>query len=439
MPAALPDPLYPSHLAEWVRRADHALDGSGYEALAIGAGTAPMQFRDDQAYPFVAAPYFRAFAPLTNAPGSCVIHRPGHRPELVFVQPEDYWHQPPAMPDGAWLEAFDVTLVRSAADVAPRLPARAALIGPEADWPAERRAEANPAAVVARLDYARAVKTGYEIACAREASRLAVAGHRAAVEAWRAGATEFEVHLAYLRGAVHEESELPYANIIAMNEASAVLHYTLRRRRPALPRRSLLVDAGAQFRGYAADITRSYAVGPCAYADLIHGLDTVQQWLCAQVVPGRSYVDLHLAAHRGVADVLRTAGLISASPESAVESGLTSVFFPHGVGHLLGLQVHDAGGLQTDEAGTLGTRPAGHPYLRLIRTIEEGFVVTIEPGIYFIPMLLNAARSGPLAREIHWESVDRLVPFGGIRIEDNVAATAAGPENLTRNAFAATP
>jgi Xaa-Pro dipeptidase len=147
-------------------------------------------------------------------------------------------------------------------------------------------------------------------------------------------------------------------------------------------------------------------------------------------------VDIHLAAHREVGEVLNDTNLIRTSPEGAVESGLTFVFFPHGVGHLLGLQVHDVSGLACDESGNPRAAPANHPFLRLTRTLEPGFVVTIEPGIYFIDMLLREARAGALGREINWERVETFHPYGGIRIEDDVVCTDAEPENLTRDAFA---
>jgi Xaa-Pro dipeptidase len=119
-----------------------------------------------------------------------------------------------------------------------------------------------------------------------------------------------------------------------------------------------------------------------------------------------------------------------------VSSGVTAVFFPHGLGHPLGLQVHDVAGFQRDECGGTIPRPHGHPYLRMTRVLEAGMVVTIEPGLYFIDMLLQPLRSSAMAREIDWAAVDAMRPYGGIRIEDDVLVTHAAPENLTRDAFA---
>ena len=116
-------------------------------------------------------------------------------------------------------------------------------------------------------------------------------------------------------------------------------------------------------------------------------------------------------------------------------TGVSSVFLPHGIGHLLGLEVHDVGGFMKDPDGAVIPRPEGHPFLRLTRVLQEGFVVTMEPGIYFIDQLLSAAKADTRARSINWSRVDALRRFGGIRIEDDLAVTRSGCENLTRDAF----
>jgi Xaa-Pro dipeptidase len=138
-----------------------------------------------------------------------------------------------------------------------------------------------------------------------------------------------------------------------------------------------------------------------------------------------------------LAGVLRDAGLVRCSPEAAVATGISSAFFPHGIGHGIGLQTHEVAGFAASDAGGTLPKPDGHPYLRLTRTLAPGMVVTIEPGIYFIGMLLQPLRAGPHADKVDWAQVEALAPCGGVRIEDNVVCTAAGPVNLTREAFAA--
>jgi Xaa-Pro dipeptidase len=272
----------------------------------------------------------------------------------------------------------------------------------------------------------------------RRASTLAARGHVAAREAFLAGGSEYDAHMAYCAAAGVREEELPYGNIVAFDEGGAVLHYQHLDRRRDVPRRSFLIDAGAQFRSYAADITRTWSGGDAEFSGLVDAMDGLQRDLCAGIRPGRDYREVHLEAHRRIGALLRDAGIVRCDAATAVAERVTSVFFPHGIGHLLGLQVHDVAGLAADPSGQRELpRPDGHPFLRLTRTLEPGFVVTVEPGIYFIDLLLEEARADGRGRHIDWSTVERLRPFGGIRIEDDVACTAGEPENLTRAAFAA--
>lgn len=163
----------------------------------------------------------------------------------------------------------------------------------------------------------------------------------------------------------------------------------------------------------------------------------MQQALCATVRAGVDWRDVHLKAHELTAEVLHDADIIRCSPAQAVATRLTSVFLPHGIGHLLGLEVHDVGGFMRSAEGGDIPRPEGHPFLRLTRVLEPGFVVTMEPGIYFIDQLLEAARAEDYGRDINWPRVEALRKFGGIRIEDDLAVGREGCENLTREAFAA--
>ena len=225
-----------------------------------------------------------------------------------------------------------------------------------ADW---GFAAANPTGLLNELHYDRAVKTPYELECMRRASLMAARGHVAARDAFTSGASEFETHLAYCAAVGQRDEELPYGNIIAFNENAAVLHYQHLAHERGGPRRSFLIDAGAQFRGYAADITRTYSTGDGEFADLVRGMDELQLVLCAAIRSQADYREIHLLAHRLIAGLLLDAGVIEGDVDDAVASGLSSVFFPHGIGHLLGLQVHDIAGLAGDASGARDTSPGG--------------------------------------------------------------------------------
>ncbi len=430
--------LFAEHLRIQQHRTDEALQRCGFDSIAFYAGGLHTAFLDDRTYPFKLNPHFALWTPLA-APIDCwVTYQPGRPLQLLFLQPIDYWHQPPETPVDYWTDAFEIKPIRTREEArahVQRLP-RCAFVG---EWREEFTdwgfTEANPAALLNRLHFNRAVKTPYEIECIRRASLRAANGHRAAERAFRDGASEYAIHLAYLNATEHTESELPYDSIVALDQHAAVLHYQHYDRTAPTLHRSFLIDAGAQFAGYAADITRTYTHADDEFRALILRMDELQQSLCTQIRPGVDYTSVHLSAHLHIAQLLYDAELIGLNAEHAVECGLSSVFFPHGVGHLLGLQVHDVGGFMLDAQGTSRAAPAEHRYLRLTRTLQPGFVVTVEPGLYFIDALLEEARRGPLNEHIIWPNVERLRDYGGIRIEDDVLCTAGEAENLTRPAF----
>ena len=435
------DALFAAHLEKICLRTSKALEVCGYSALLVHSGSLLPVFQDDHTYPFKVHAPFKVWAPLLGVPDCFLYFEPGRRPLLAFHQPEDYWYKPAALPQGYWTRHFEIRPCRGRDEARRTLPASlrtTAFLGDAhqefASWGV---ADVNPPHLIRHLDFPRAAKSPYELACLRQASRLGARGQLAAAQAFRAGGSEFEIELAFLAGCGQREHELPYHPIIALNEGGAILHYqVLEKARPAA-HLSLIIDAGAEFAGYASDITRTHCGGDADFTALIDRMDRMQQALCAGVKAGVDWRDVHLRTHRLIADVLRESDLITCSADEAVATGTTSVFLPHGIGHLLGLQVHDAGGFMRSPDGGDIPRPEGHPFLRLTRVLAEGFVVTMEPGLYFIPQLLEAAHADKRATRINWSRVDSLRKFGGIRIEDDIAVTATGCENLTRDAFRA--
>ena len=433
--------LYPKHLAALKLRADEALARGGFDHLLIAAGAPRYQFLDDRPYPFAVNPHFKQWVPVTKAPGSWIAYTPGKKPKLIYLQPHDYWHVVPEAPAGFWVEHFDIAIIREPKEALALLPKpveRCAIIG-EDTIAMDGATPNNPETVLNYLHYQRSYKTEYELAMMRVASKLGARAHRAAESACRRGDSEYAINMAYLQSVHETESELPYSNIIALNQHGAVLHYTEFNRAPPTQSYSFLIDAGASFHGYASDITRTYAGnGAEEFQTLIDAVDAAQRGLADKVRDGQSYPDLHVHAHHVLAGILHDQDFIRITPESAVETGVSSVFFPHGLGHPIGLQVHDVAGFQKDDTGGSIARPAGHPYLRMTRKLEPGMVVTIEPGIYFIDMLLAELKTKAQSRDVNWEKVDRFRRYGGIRIEDDVVCTHDTPENLTRDAFAMT-
>ena len=431
--------VYAQHVGVMQRRATEALAQGGFDHLVIPSGNLHYQVFDDRDYPYAVNPQFKAWAPLTRNPGSWLVFTPGRRPRLIYLQPRDYWHVVPQAPDGWWAEHFDIVIIRKPDEALQHLPsgdpARCAILG-EPQSALGAFVPNNPPAVLDHLDYHRAYKTPYEIASMARATTSGVRAHRAAEAAFREGLGEFDIHLAYCAAARQDACELPYGNIVALDEHAAVLHYTELARQAPAQARSFLIDAGASHYGYACDITRTYARDTAGeFQQLIDAVDAAQLAMCDQVRGGTDYKRIHLDAHLALAGILKDFGISRMSAESAVETGVSAAFFPHGIGHGIGLQVHDVGGFaQSDRGGTIA-KPEGHPYLRLTRVLEPGMVVTIEPGLYFIDLLLAPLRQGEHANAIDWERVEAFRPYGGIRIEDDVACTDGAPRNLTREGF----
>ena len=432
--------LYSAHLATLKQRADEALARGGFDHLVVPSGTLHYQVFDDRDYPYAVNPQFKAWLPLTRVPNSWLVYTPGQRPKVVFYQPFDYWHVVPDAPSGWWVEHFDIHIIRKPEEALALLPkpaARCAILG-EPQSAMGDYVPNNPEPVVNYLEYQRSYKTAYEIALMREAQRLGVRGHRAAEAAFREGKSEFGIHMAYCSAVGQDLGELPYNNIVALNEHNAVLHYTELGRAAPAQSRSFLIDAGASFHGYASDITRTYAMDTAGeFQALIDAVDAAQIGMANGVRAGTDYKQLHIDAHLTLMGILKDFGVITVSPEAALATGVSAAFFPHGLGHPIGLQVHDVAGFaETDRGGKI-PRPPGHPYLRMTRVLEPGMVVTIEPGIYFIDMLLQEVKQNGHADSVDWSRVDAFRPYGGIRIEDEVLCTQGDAENLTRPAFAA--
>ena len=432
--------LYTAHIKSLGQRYDRALEASSFDAVLIGAGQPPPVHRDDQHYPYRAEGLFLQWAPLLAHPGSSLLYRPGRKPLLLVLEPADYWHQSAPVPDGPWQRALDIRVIKKPADMRRHLPRSTdglALLGEPAQWRGlDISGRANPRPLLTHLDYDRACKTPWEVHCIEQATVQALAGHRAVRTAFTAGLSEFEMGLMFLAACGQTDAELPYPAIVAMNRNGATLHYQHRNRQrlPARERHSLLLDAGSSVAGYASDITRTYPARRGDFASMVRDLDRTQQQLCAQVRPGLPFAELQLHAFGALAELLASWELVRMSAADMVERRIIDSFMPHGLGHLLGLQVHDVGGDLAGHQGGRLPRPKRFPRLRLTRTLEPGMVVTIEPGIYFIDSLLAKLKSGRNSRQVDWKKLGELRRYGGIRIEDNVVVTADGHRNLTRDA-----
>jgi Xaa-Pro aminopeptidase len=269
---------------------------------------------------------------------------------------------------------------------------------------------------------ARRPKDDVEIERMWTAAAATAAGFAELVTLIEAGRTERELQVALDAAFLRNGGDfLSFETIVAAGDHAAVLHFspTARELRDG---QLLLVDAGAEYRGYCADVTRTYAVNGTFTGEqrLVH--ETVHRALDTAIGacrPGVQWGDVHRIASTVIAEGLVELGVLEGDPESLVESGAAALFFPHGVGHMIGLGVRDAGPA-SDEPSS--------PGLRLDIPLEERHAWTVEPGLYFVPPLLARERGRD---EVNWSRVDELLGFGGVRLEHDVLITADGCDVLT--------
>ena len=427
--------LYRDHVADLQRRYASVMTEADFDAVVIHSGTPRKRTEfDDQFWPLRPTPHFQHWLPLAQADCALVIE-PGRTPRLFWLQAQSYWERPPLPESDHWHASFDIVVTAKPEDVKDHLPTsgRVAFIGDDraraTSWGLDD-AVVNAFDLVGRLDRLRVFKTPYEIECLAEANRRAALGHDAVLAAFRAGhASELMLHLRYLQATRQDDPETPYKNIVALGRNGATLHHvSYEKHVRETDCESLLLDAGAAYLGYTSDITRTWVRGKGATASAFHGLvmgvEGLQLRLCDAVRIGLPYEQLHEDAHRQVTQVLCDVGVLKVSVDEAMGHQLSRSFFPHGLGHSLGLQCHDVG------CALVKPKPE-NPYLRNTSTIEAGQVFTIEPGIYFVDFLMAELKAGPHAATVDWALVEALAQLGGVRIEDDLVVM--GGEAIIRN------
>lgn len=283
----------------------------------------------------------------------------------------------------------------------------------------------------AALSHARRPKDDVEMRRMRRAAAATVSGYEAATAAIRPGVSEravqVELEAAFFRAGGRRTA---YGSIVGFGSNAAVLHFEPGER-VAKPGDVVLIDAGAEVERYACDVTRTYRVGGWdGFArDLYEMLLEVQVKAVDACRVGAEWRDIHLASATGIAAGLATLGLLRGTGEGLVEQDTHALFYPHGLGHLVGLGVRDASGYLP---GRLRSTRPGLSMLRTDLPLQPGYVITVEPGVYFIRALLTSpANRQKHAKAVAWDRVDALLDFGGIRIEDNVHVTTGGPDVLT--------
>ncbi len=281
-----------------------------------------------------------------------------------------------------------------------------------------------------------------ELAEMRRAAAVTREAHTLAMARTRPGIYEQEL-VGHVEGTFARHGCVPAYNTI-LSVRGEVLHNTTHANL-MLETDVVLLDAGAEMAsGYCADVTRAWPVGGHFSPEARDVYDIVlaaEKAAIAAVKPGARYRDIHLLAARVLTDGLVQMQLMHGNPDSLVENGAHALFFPHGVGHLLGLDVHDMeafGDLIAYGPGRKRSKQFGTAYLRLDLDLQAGMCCTIEPGIYFVPAILRDPAlkkqfkgQVDFSRAEHFLTMNSLRGFGGIRIEDDVLCTKSGHEVLS--------
>ncbi|MEM8809762.1 MAG: aminopeptidase P family protein [Cyanobacteria bacterium P01_G01_bin.38] len=276
------------------------------------------------------------------------------------------------------------------------------------------------------------------IAAIRQAAAVSVQAHQTGMAATPTAKTEAEVRAAMEQLILAHGMTCAYNSIVTVHgEVLHNEHY----HHALNPGNLLLADVGAETAtGWASDITRTWPVsGKFAptQRDLYEVVLAAHDACIAQAKPGVEYRDLHLLACRILAEGLVDIGILKGKPADLVDQDAHALFFPHGVGHLLGLDVHDMedlGDLAGYAEGRQRSDRFGLGFLRLDRPLQPGMAVTIEPGFYQVPGILNAPQRREQYRDcVNWECLEQFADVRGIRIEDDVLITETGSEVITKD------
>ncbi len=280
------------------------------------------------------------------------------------------------------------------------------------------------------MDQTRRIKDAEEVALIESIASLAQRGYQKLKGFIRPGVSEREIQIEYesevLRAGAHS---LPYDTIVGAGTNAAILHAIPTSKRIA-DGELVLIDAGADVFDYCVDITRVFPANgnfSPQQSEIYSLVKEAQRKAIEHCRIGNEWHQVHAAAARVIADGLRKLKILNGEVDGLLETGAISVFFPHGVGHLVGLRVRDTG-----QEENLQPKHYYGVRIRVDLKLEENHLVTAEPGCYFIEALLSDSETRAKYKDqVNWTEAERWKSFGGVRIEDDVLITKTEPRVLT--------
>ncbi|KAI1760662.1 peptidase M24, structural domain-containing protein [Hypoxylon sp. FL1150] len=280
------------------------------------------------------------------------------------------------------------------------------------------------------VDECRVLKDEYEIALIKKANEISGAAHKAVLEKVKKAKNEYELEGVFVGTSItHGAKKQAYPSIVASGRAAATLHY-VHNDKDLAGKDLLLLDAGAEWSCYSADITRTFPISGrfTEESRAIYEIVLQMQNDCiAMLKEGVDWDEVHLLAHRIAIDGLLSLGVLKGDRKEILEARTSAAFMPHGLGHYLGLDTHDTGG----HANYSDPDPFFR-YLRVRTKLPAGSVITVEPGIYFCEFIIKPYLKNPKhSKFIDEEVLNKYWDVGGVRIEDNLLITKDGSVNLT--------
>ncbi|CAJ2510283.1 Uu.00g061830.m01.CDS01 [Anthostomella pinea] len=280
------------------------------------------------------------------------------------------------------------------------------------------------------IDECRVIKDDYEIALIRKANQISGAAHRAVLEQVKKAKNEYELEGTFIGACMRQGAKKQaYPSIVASGRAAATLHY-VDNDKPLAGKDLLLLDAGAEWTCYASDITRTFPISGrfTEKSRSIYEIVLQMQKDCIKMLKGGvSWEEVHLKAHKVAIDGLLSLGILKGDRKEILEARTSTAFLPHGLGHYLGMDTHDAGG----HPNYADSDPMFR-YLRVRKNLPAGSVITVEPGVYFCEFIIKPYLNDPKHSKFIDENVlNGYWDVGGVRIEDNLLITKDGSVNLT--------
>ncbi|VVT53881.1 uncharacterized protein SAPINGB_P003797 [Magnusiomyces paraingens] len=409
--------------------------------FALTAPSLTLYPHCDQSQPFRQDRYFNYLTGAHDLPAAAVLYNSAADRLTLYLPPIDaddvMWSGLPLSPTQAQ-EKYDMDVVKYHADLAADVASTNVLTIDDRNKSVLESLLSSSNVTISptfkeALEEARLRKDEFELALMRKASAISDVSHRAVMSALPIETNEGHIHAEFVYHSMRQGSKFQsYDPICCSGTDCGTLHY-VRNDQEMADKQLVLIDAGAEWQCYASDVTRVFPITgewtPEALAIYKAVLDMQTQSM-EGVKPGVKWDDLHLLSHRILIKHFLELGIFknTKSPEEILEARTSVGFLPHGLGHLLGMDTHDVAGHPNYEDPDPMFR-----YLRLRRPLEPGFVVTVEPGIYFNKFLLEPYLKDPKHLEIiNTEVLEKYWAVGGVRLEDDVLVTETGFENFTK-------